>query len=238
MILLALDTCDARGSLAILRDDEVLKAIVHEGASDYSSWVLPNADEALRATGLGIRDVEVFAAATGPGSFTGVRIALTTVKAWSEAYGRGIAGVSRLEAMARQASGAGAYVAAFADAHRDQVFGALFRREGQELMPVESQMVRAPAEFLDWVKQRSANERVSWISMDPEKVTTEESWRSRAEAGESVEMSTNVLAPAIGRIGRMRALQGRLTDALGLDAEYVRRPDAEVFRKGGPGGGN
>jgi tRNA threonylcarbamoyladenosine biosynthesis protein TsaB len=238
VILLALDTCDSRGSLAVLRDDQVLKAIPHEGTSDYSSWVLPTADEALRAAGLGIRDVEVFAAATGPGSFTGVRIALTTVKAWSEAYGRGIAGVSRLEAMARQASGAGAYVAAFADAHRDQVFGALFRREGPGLTPVEFETVRAPAEFLDWVKQRSANERVSWISMDPEKVTTQESWRSRAEAGECVEMSTNVLAPAIGSIGRMRALQGRLTDALGLDAEYVRRPDAEVFRKGGPGRGN
>jgi tRNA threonylcarbamoyladenosine biosynthesis protein TsaB len=238
VILLALDTCDSRGSLAVLRDDQVLKAIAHEGTSDYSSWVLPNANEALRAAGLGIRDVEIFAPATGPGSFTGVRIALTTVKAWSEVYGRGIAGVSRLEAMARQASGAGAYVAAFADAHRDQVFGALFWREGPALTPVESEMVLAPAEFLDWVKQRSANERVSWISMDPEKVTTAESWRSRAEAGESVETSTNVLAPAIGRIGRMRALEGRLTDALGLDAEYVRRPDAEVFRKGGPGRAN
>jgi tRNA threonylcarbamoyladenosine biosynthesis protein TsaB len=238
VILLALDTCDSRGSLAVLRDDQVLKAIAHEGTSDYSSWVLPSVDEALRATGLGIRDVEVFATATGPGSFTGVRIALTTVKAWSEAYGRGIAGVSRLEALARQASGAGAYVAAFADAHRDQVFGALFRREGLAWRPVESEMVAAPAEFLDWVKQRTANQRVSWISLDPEKVTTEESWRPRAEAGESVETSTHVLAPAIGRIGRMRALEGRLTDALGLDAEYVRRPDAEVFRKGGPGRGN
>jgi len=221
-----------------LRDDEVLQAMAHEGTSDYSSWVLPNAEATLRAAGLGIGDVEVFAAATGPGSFTGVRIALTTVKAWSEAYGRGIAGVSRLEAMARQASGAGAYVAAFADAHRNQVFGALFRREGLAWTPVDSEMVASPAEFLDWVKHRSADERVSWISMDPEKVTTEESWRSRAEAGESVEMSTNVLAPAIGRIGRIRALEGRLTDALGLDAEYVRRPDAEVFHKDGPGRGN
>ncbi len=221
-----------------MRDLEVLKAIAHEGASDYSSWVLPVADEALRAAGLGIRDVEVFAAASGPGSFTGVRIALTTVKAWSEVYGRGIAGVSRLEAMAAQTSGAGAYVAAFADAHRDQVFGALFRREGAALTPVESEMVAAPEEFLDWVRQRSANMRVDWISIDPEKVTTQEGWRARAEAGESVEVSTNVLAPAIARIGRERALQGRLTDALGLDAEYVRRPDAEVFWKGGPGLGS
>lgn len=221
-----------------MRDDEVLNAIAHEGTSDYSSWVLPTAAEALKASGLGIRDVDVFAAASGPGSFTGVRIALTTLKAWSEAYGRGIAGVSKLEAMAAQASGVGGYVAAFADAHRDQVFGALFRREGPALRQVESDMVAAPAEFLDWVKQRSANERVCWISIDPEKVMTLEAWRARVQAGETVEVSPNVLAPAIGRIGRMRALQGRLTDALGLDAEYVRRPDAEVYWKSGTGRGS
>jgi tRNA threonylcarbamoyladenosine biosynthesis protein TsaB len=238
VILLALDTCDSRGSLAVLQDDEVLQAIAHEGTSDYSSWVLPNAEETLRAAGLGLGDVDVFAAASGPGSFTGVRIALTTVKAWSEAYRKGVAGVSRLEAMARKAGGRGAYVAAWADARRDQVFGGLYRRDGATLTSVESQMVGTPAEFLDWVKERCFSKPVSWISMDPEKLTEQEAWRERAEAGESVEVSTNLLAPAIARIGRARALEGRLTDALGLDAEYVRRPDAEVYWKGGPGRGS
>jgi tRNA threonylcarbamoyladenosine biosynthesis protein TsaB len=238
VILLALDTCDSRGSLALLRDAEVLQVIAHEGTFDYSTWLLPNVEAALRAAGLQMRDVEIYAVASGPGSFTGVRIALTTVKAWSEVYGRGIASVSRLEAMAALAVGRGQYVAAFADAHRDQVFGGLYRRESAALKPVEAEMVAAPAEFLEWVNQRSGNERVSWISMDPEKLTSQASWRERAEAGETVEVSPNVLAPAIGRVGRMRALEGRLTDALALDAEYVRRPDAEVFWKGGAGRGS
>jgi tRNA threonylcarbamoyladenosine biosynthesis protein TsaB len=233
VILLALDTCDSRGSLALLHDDEVLQVVAHEGTGDYSSWVLPTAEKALEAAGLKMRDVEVYAAASGPGSFTGVRIALTTVKAWSEVYGRGIASVSRLEAMAVLAVGRGQHVAPFADAHRDQVFGGLYRREGTSLQAVEAEMVAAPAEFLAWVNQRSGNERVSWISMDPEKLTSQEGWREHAKSGETVEVSTNVLAPAIARIGRMRALEGRLTDALALDAEYVRRPDAEVFWKGG-----
>ena len=237
MILLALDTCDSRGSLALLRDDEVLQVVAHEGTGDYSSWVLPTAEQALEAAGLTMRDVEVYAVASGPGSFTGVRIALTTVKAWSEVYGRGIASVSRLEAMAALAGGRGQYVAAFADAHRDQVFGGLYRRESVGLKPVEAEMVAAPAEFLDWVNERSRNECVSWISIDPEKLTSQEGWRKRAEAGETVEVSPNVLAPAIGRIGGMRARAGRLTDALALDAEYVRRPDAEVFWKGTTGRG-
>jgi tRNA threonylcarbamoyladenosine biosynthesis protein TsaB len=238
VIILALDTCDSRGSVAVLRDVEVLNAIPHEGTADYSSWVLPNAEQSLRASGLGMRDVDVFAAASGPGSFTGVRIGLTTVKAWSEAYGKPIASVSRLEAMATLVAGESSYVAAFLDAHRDQVFGGLYRREGANLRAVESEMVATPAALLDWVKQRSANESVSWISMDPEKVTTQDVWRERAERSENVELSTKVLAPVIGRIGCMRAIEGRLTDALGLDAEYVRRPDAEVFWKGKAKGGS
>jgi tRNA threonylcarbamoyladenosine biosynthesis protein TsaB len=232
VILLALDTCDSRGSVAVLRDDEVLQAIPHEGTEDYSSWVLPTVEKALKASGLSIQDIDIFAVASGPGSFTGVRMGLTTVKAWSEAYGRKIASVSRLEAIAAQAGAGGQYVAAFVDAHRDQVFGGLYRREGPELSLVEDEMLAAPAEFLDWVKERLMNGRVRWISMDPEKMTAQEGWRERAAEGESVEVSTSVLAPVIGRIGRQRALQGRLTDALALDAQYLRRPDAEVFWKG------
>jgi len=214
--------------LAVLRDNEVLTAIAHEGAADYSSWVLPRAHEALRAAGLEIRDVEVFAVASGPGSFTGVRVGLTSVKAWSEVYGRAIASVSRLEAIAAQAAGGCQYVAASVDAHRDQVFGGLYRSQEGGLRLVETEMVAAPAEFIGWVKQRTVNERVSWISMDPEKVRTQEAWRARADAGETVEMSTNVLAPVIGEIGYQRAKEGRLVDALALDADYVRRTDAET----------
>lgn len=233
MIILALDTCEARGSLAVLRDSDILQAIPHEGSADYSSWVLPTAQKALTASGLGIREVEVFAVASGPGSFTGVRIGLTTVKAWSEAYGKPVGSVSRLEAMAAQLQSGDKYLAACVDAHRDQVYGGLYRRDGSGLKLVEAEMVAAPQEFIDWVSQQSQNEPVGWISLDPEKVTTAEAWRERAGRGERVELSTNVLAPAIARIGRARALEGRLTDALGLDAEYVRRPDAEVFWKGG-----
>jgi tRNA threonylcarbamoyladenosine biosynthesis protein TsaB len=219
--------------LALLRDEEVLQIVAHEETGDYSSWVLPAAEKALASAGLAMSAVEVYAVATGPGSFTGVRIALTTVKAWSEAYGNGIAAISRLEAMASLATAPGEHVAAFFDAHREQIYGGLYRRDGATLVPIESELVAAPADFLEWVSQRSRKGRVSWISLDPEKLTTREVWQERAAAGETVELSPNALAPAIGRIGRKRALEGRLTDALLLDAEYVRRPDAEVNWKPG-----
>jgi tRNA threonylcarbamoyladenosine biosynthesis protein TsaB len=231
VIILALDTCDSRGSVAVLRDEEVLKAIAHVGTTEYSIWLLPTVAEALKSARVEMRDVGLFAVASGPGSFTGVRMGLTTVKGWSEVYGKGIASVSRLEAMASEARSGSEYVASFFDAHRDQVYAGLFLKRGATLRLVEEEMVAAPGDFISWVGQRAQKERVSWISTDPEKITAHAAWQERASVGESVEASTAVLAPAIGRIGRLRALEGRLTDVLKLDAEYVRRPDAEVFWK-------
>jgi tRNA threonylcarbamoyladenosine biosynthesis protein TsaB len=232
VILLALDTSDARGSVALLRDEQILQSIAHETAEDYSSWVLPAVERLLVAKQLKMRDVEVYAVSTGPGSFTGLRVGLTSVKAWSEVYGGRIAALSRLEAIASQAPGAAEFVAAFFDAHREQVFGGLFRRDGAQLRGVGEEMVITPEEFLKWVEEQSAGASVCWISMDPEKLSALSRWRGHAEVGETIQQSTEVLAPGIGRLGLQRALQGHLVDALALDAQYVRRSDAEIFWKG------
>lgn len=236
MILLALDTCDSRGSLAVFRDDELLLQLPHQGAADYSSWLLPKTHEALSACGLHLPDVELFAVAAGPGSFTGVRIGLTTVKAWSEAYGKPIAAVSRLEAIASQVSSCGSYVAAFVDAQRGQLFGGLYERHPYGFRLVEQEMAISPEGFLSWVNQRAAGQKVSWISLDPEMITSLDVWSGCAPAGMKVEKSTDLLAPRIGKLGQARAKEGRLTDALALDAEYVRRSDAEIFWKGAASG--
>lgn len=234
MILLALDTCDALGSLAILKDDDVLYAAAHDIPLDYSSWLLPAADVALAAAGLKMPQIEVFAVAAGPGSFTGIRVGLTTVKAWAEVYGARIAAVSRLEAIAQHAAGQSEFVAAFVDAQRSQVFGAEFRRDREDhLRLVGEELVIAPEGFLAHVEEQTGSAAVSWVSMDPEKMTVLPSWRRRAQKGEAVQLCEQVLAPTVGRIGRRRILRGDVKDPLTLDAEYVRRSDAEIFWKGG-----
>ena len=232
MILLALDTCDARGSLALLRDDDVIYVAAHDAPLDYSSWLLPAAESAVAATHLKMPEIEVFAVAAGPGSFTGIRVGLTTVKAWNEVYGGRIAAVSRLEAIAELAAAQTDYIAAFVDAQREQVFGGLYRREAENLTLVEEELVVAPEGFLAFVEEHAATGSVSWISMDPQKITALPSWSRCAQKGARVQRCESVLAPILGQIGRKRALHGQTTNALSLDAEYVRRSDAEIFWKG------
>jgi tRNA threonylcarbamoyladenosine biosynthesis protein TsaB len=236
MILLALDTCDARGSVALLRDQDTLSVAPHNTAEDYSIWLLPAVDEILGAVGLKMADVDTYAVAAGPGSFTGVRVGLTTVKAWAEVYRRPIISISRLEVLATQATAAEPLVAALTDAHRQQVFGALYRRNVGKLQRVEEEMVIAPDKFVIWAGEKADGDGIHWISTDPHCLTQTEAWARRREMrmSETVEAANPILAPAIGRLGYQFALENRLTDALSLDANYLRRSDAEILWKGGP----
>jgi tRNA threonylcarbamoyl adenosine modification protein YeaZ len=242
MNLLALDTCDARGSVSVLRDAEVLQTVNHDTSDEYSIWLLPAIDRALQGSGLTFADIDVFVAASGPGSFTGVRVGLTTVKAWAEVTGKPIVGVSRLEALASQAAPDAGYVAAFANAQRKQVFGALYRRQGEQLHRIDEEVVIAPEGFLAWAVENSAGAQLGWISTDPEMLTETDAWVARQNdgaresgdqvvsrtQGNRVQSASPFLAPAIGKLGFRLATMQQFTDPLRLDANYVRRSDAEV----------
>ena len=245
MNLLALDTCDARGSVCVLRDSEVLQSVEHDSSDDYSLWLLPAIDRALQCAGLTFPDIDVYVAASGPGSFTGVRVGLTTVKAWAEVTDKPIVGVSRLEALAIQADpAAGECVAAFTNAQRKQIFGALYRRNsdgkdsGHTLTRIGDEAVIAPEAFLSWAVENSTGLPLRWISTDPEMLTETEAWALRQKesgtrlvdnaAGVSVQPASPNLAPAIGKLGYRLATKKEFVDPLRLDANYVRRSDAEV----------
>jgi tRNA threonylcarbamoyladenosine biosynthesis protein TsaB len=233
VIVLAIDTCDSRGSVAVLRDEAVLGVVVHSSNEDHSTWLLPAVSEALQGSGLGMEDVGAYAVAAGPGSFTGVRVGLTTVKAWAEVYGRPIVAVSRLRVLAGEVSDGAPFVAAFADGQRKQVFGAIYRRSEAALALLGEEMVIAPGRFIETATELAGTGKIAWVSTDAECVLSEEGWKGRESRGEKIARVSNVLAPMIGRMGLVELAAGRITDALKLDANYVRRTDAEASWKDG-----
>ena len=208
-----------------------MQVAVHDSTEDYSSWLLPAVAKVLGSASLEMKHVDGYAVAAGPGSFTGVRVGLTTVKAWSEVYGRPVAAVSRLEAIGIQASAGEQRVGAFADAQRGQVFGAVYQRHHGGLELIGDEMVISPGKFVQTAGELAEGGEISWVSPDPSCVVAVEEWREREKAGESIEAVSCVLAPVIGRIGGRRLAAGEFTDALRLDANYVRRSDAEIFWK-------
>ncbi len=221
----------------MLREDAVLQVTAHESEEDYSSWLLPAVEQSLKRAGLGMADVDGYAVASGPGSFTGLRVGLTTVKAWREVYDKPIAAVSRLEAFAVQNAEAKVCVAAFADAHRGQVFGAVYRRRGAGLERQGEEMVIAPGAFVETAAELAKGQGIAWVSPDGSLISREAAWRDREKRGEGIETVSSVVAPLIGRLGVREWKEGRSTDALTLDANYVRRSDAEIFWKSRAGHG-
>ncbi len=239
MITLGIDTCEARGSVAVCRGGTLESLQRHDSAEDYSSWLIPAVQRGMLAAGTSVEKVDLLAVTTGPGSFTGVRVGLTAVKAWAELYGKRVVGVSRLEVMARMAGNQAGFVAASFDAQRGQIFGGLYRRgTSGEWSLIEQEMVIAPDEFVKWVSAETNGEAVRWITLDPQLLAGGPNWNVRAVKGESLTRCAEELARGVAELGEERASKGRFTDALLLDANYVRRSDAEIFWKDPAAHGN
>ena len=232
VITLAIDTSERRGSVAVRKEGRRAALRWHESSEDYSSWLLPAVEACLSEAAVGIEGVDLLAVCTGPGSFTGVRVGLTTVKAWAEVHGKKVVGVSRLEAMARCAEAQAPIVAACYDAQRGQMFAAIYRWRDDGLERIEEEMVVEAASFLRMAAAVGGCERIAWVTLDPELITCVEGWKARAAIGDSVQRVEGDLADKIGEVAEERARREEFTDPLELDANYVRRSDAEIFWKG------
>src|SRR5260370_18554190 len=98
MLILAIDTSTRSGSLAVLRGEMALAAVAAHEGEPHSSGLFRSLSGVLRELKLDLHQIDLFAVATGPGSFTGLRVGLTAVKAWAEVFGKPIPAISTLEA--------------------------------------------------------------------------------------------------------------------------------------------
>ncbi len=134
MNLLAVDTARRHGSLALLRDGRVAATASLGVAPGFSEVLFDAVLGLLRAESLEVSGIDGFAAATGPGSFTGIRVGVVAMKALAEAGGKPLVGISSLRALAAAADCRGPR-AALLDARRGQLFGGWFGPEAEALGP-------------------------------------------------------------------------------------------------------
>jgi tRNA threonylcarbamoyladenosine biosynthesis protein TsaB len=244
MLILAVDTSSRMGSVAILRDNEVVAEVSGYEDTPYSNRLFRDIEVLRDRAKFRLEDVDAFAVATGPGSFTGLRVGLTAAKAWAEVHRKPIAAVSSLHAIAAESQTAGTasitncpihtrLIATFLDARRGQVFGAIYRRAAESeagLILESDESILSPDEFLEMVKRTSPT-GVKFVTSTPDALPVA---RIReAFPGAQVVSVSAALAPAIGRLGFELARQGGLVDSIRVDANYVRRSDAEGAWKDG-----
>src|ERR1700722_48285 len=128
VLVLALDTSSPSGSLAVLRDEKVVGVVSTATAEVYSSRMFRELEFLLGELSLRMEEFELFAIAAGPGSFTGLRVGLAAVKGWAEVYGKPIAAVSGLEAVAVQSHRTVSALVPVLDARRGQIYFGVYKR--------------------------------------------------------------------------------------------------------------
>jgi tRNA threonylcarbamoyladenosine biosynthesis protein TsaB len=216
--ILALDTTTEFGSIALVECGAVVWETPLHSSEGFGHILFDRIATILESAGWELDQIECFAAARGPGSFTGVRVGLAAVKGLAEALGRGVVGVSNLEAIAWH--GTAPLRAAIADARRGQVYGAVY---DAKLELVSPEVVTA---FPEWLAALPSGE-IQLLSTNP--AAFRPALAGTRFEKDGIREVPRALAGAIGRIAEQRFLAGMGADPAALDASYVRRSDAELF---------
>jgi len=209
--ILAVDTTADFGSLALVENGRVVEELPLHSSDGFSHVLWQHLDPLLRRHDWSLADVDCFAAAAGPGSFTGVRVGLTAMKALADVEGKPVVGVSNLRAIATY--GSAPLRAAILDARRGEIYAAAYDAEGtlhgtETVSPLVAFLAELPERVTEFVTQ---SPDVFQAVLAPRTVTA----------------APRALAAAVGLIAeRMPWL-----DPVAVDANYVRRSDAELFWK-------
>ncbi len=224
MLLLAIDTSGRQGSIALARageptaegDFEVIEIAPLAGGT-FSAQLIPQVSDLLSRNGFTKNAIGAFAVASGPGSFTGLRIGLAAVKALAEVLAKPIAPVSLLEVYVFS-SGAQGKVMAALDAGRGEVYVGEYEIP-RDSAKVPRELILTRNEFLVHAK--------GWTVVTPDSILAD----AASAAGLSVSALQPISADAIARLGWRKIQSGETVTPEQLEANYIRRTDAEMLEK-------
>lgn len=242
LLTLAVDTATGRRSVALVRGGRVLAAVARDAFDGGSANVLGDIERALQETSVELEDVGLFAAAAGPGSFTGLRAGIATVKALALTLERPVVGVQTLHAVAHAARPA-ERLFALIPAGRGEVFaqilgvsaeGEIEERERPTHVPPARLIEKAARlgggvkwagggaqKFVDLIRDGAVAAGFEFREVEDERyVAREGEW--------VVAPPREALAVSVAAIARAKFSRGESEGAQGLRAIYVRPSDAEL----------
>ena len=229
MWLLAVDTSSKESSVALLRDAQLVAGVAPRSDEQHSVQLFRSIQQTLAQANLPLAGVDVYAVANGPGAFTALRVGLTVVKGLAEMHEKPVVAVSVLEAVAAGAAAEGLLVP-IVDAYRGQIFGGVYEKRDGRLAARGRERVMTMEEFLASLAQDGVRpEACAFVSPQMSR------WASVLAAGPygaaAREGVSPALAEAVARCATPKLARGETLDALRLEANYVRRSDAELLWK-------
>lgn len=222
MYFLAVDTATNSGGIALARNAELIGAVQVKRPLEYSEHLLSQVEFLLGQFALTVKKIDAFVVASGPGSFTGLRIGMATVKGFSQSLGRPVCGISTLEALAYRFRHVSGRVAPMIDARRQQIFGAVYEvEEGGRTRLIDHEQVAPPARWLTALP----DERCLFVGDGAQMFA---STVASLRPNDILIRSDNTVLSELCLLGYHRFVRGEAGVAGSLTANYVRPSDAEL----------
>ncbi len=216
--ILAIDTTGEFGSIALVEGAEVIEEVPLHSPEGFAHILFDQIARLLARHSISIREIDCFGSASGPGSFTGVRVGLTAAKGLAETAGKRVVVVSNLKALA--SFGGHDLRAPVLDARRGEVYGAVFDASLHGVVP--ERVMKFPA----WLESLPEGD-IEFITPTPALFAA--AIAASRHSGALVREAPRALAGAIARIAADAYARGLAQDPAAVDANYVRRSDAELF---------
>ena len=246
MLILAFDTTSEVGGVGIFRDHECLARVANDGpANRYSVSLFYMVDQAIEEAKVrhgapirGLADMGLIAVATGPGSFTGIRVGLAAAQGWAKAFGLPVRGVSVLEALVEAAQIRTDWATSILDARRGEFFVGLFYRQPEGdtgyqpcYLPADEGRLLKPEELNPFLTRRlPEGVRATGVVRGHDRAAL--ALRENLSSSFQWQAVTGTLVDSVARLGFRDYRTGKQQAAGDLDALYIRRPDAELNWKG------
>jgi tRNA threonylcarbamoyladenosine biosynthesis protein TsaB len=223
MKILSVDTATASCSVGVLNAKRLMAEVTSEKKQTHSKHLMKMVDTAVRMAGVQLAEMDAFAVTIGPGSFTGIRIGVSTVQGFAMALSKPAVGVSSLEALAHQTGPCNDLICPLLDARKGEVYAALYRYEKDRLRQIIEEQVSSMEDLLARIEAPCVFVGPG-VSVYGELIAEKLEKRAML-AGEAL---NKIRAETIGRIAMQKIQSKDHEDLNALLPHYIRKPDAEI----------
>lgn len=223
MYILGIETSTMTGSVAILKEDRVLAEYTLHTPQTHTERLLHTIHQTLQAVSLSVRDLDGIAVSAGPGSFTGLRIGVTTAKSIAYSIRKPVAAIPSLDALASQYLFCNTLICPMIDARKKEVYAAFYRNSGAQVQRLSEYAVVQPEDFV-----REITEPALFLGdgVFPYRPVIERLLGEQAIFADPVHLLPR--GSCIAKLGYDRFKRGEQDDCFALTPVYLRKSEAEI----------
>ena len=227
MNILAIDCSSSSLSVCIAKDDCILYSTYLNTNKTHSETILPNIEYALTQAKFNINDIDVYGITVGPGSYTGLRIGVSTIKAFAQVTNKPIASISSLKALAVQAIPGSKYICPIIDARNDQIYSALYDYNHYVLSSKLQDSAYNIDELLKELQRVDTDDDIIFVGNGAQLHSTKIKNALGNKAVITSETCSIIDGKNVALLTKINALNGELLNYLELEPNYLRKSQAE-----------